>query len=250
MYIQLLKHVLLCLLIVSYSTKSKVQEYVFINIWDEYNQTTILPVKQGERIFLQPDINIDQASLKQFADSYPKFKNITIDTHNQLMFKYQVRQTPTRVIVQEGSVKSIEPLLQKPKTITNTVISKPLSTLSGKRLDLNNIRQDYAVLFFSDSLCPFQHIPHCQQRIAQNNQLAEQIPDKILTIIKPFYADETSARNYQQRFQVNHQMTFDHQNQLFRYFEVSELPYWIVQNSQGAVIYRGNTPPKKHHLSL
>ena len=250
MYIQLLKTVAFMLFIAGNKIHAQVQEYVFINIWDEYSQTTHLPKAQGERIYVQPDINIDQASLAQFKRAYPAFENLLIDIDNQLMFQYQIRQTPSRVIVKDGHVLLKETLLSTPHVTTNAVITEKMTTLSGKPLSQGQIQQDYRVLFFSDSLCPFQHIPDCQHRIRQNNELANHKPERILTIIKPFYADEQSAHNYKKRFDINHHVVFDAHNQLFTQFEITDLPYWVVQDGNGKVIYRGAQVPQKHYLSL
>ncbi|KZN57063.1 TlpA family protein disulfide reductase [Pseudoalteromonas luteoviolacea] len=251
MYIQLVNlSILLLILATTKSANAKTKEYVFINIWDAYYQTTHMPKPQGKRIFLQPDINIDQASLEQFIDVHQEFANLTIDTNNQLTFKYQVRQTPTRVIVENGKVILKESLSTSPKITAYEMTNKQMATLSGKPLSISQIQHDYQVLFFSDSLCPFQHIPDCQQRIRQNNQLAINSPKNVLTIIKPFYAEQASALSYKKRFDVNHHIVFDAQNQLFSHFKIRDLPYWIVQDATGKVVYRGNQVPKPHHLSL
>ncbi|MCF2860274.1 hypothetical protein L1286_22590 [Pseudoalteromonas sp. SMS1] len=250
MYIQPLKIFVIMLFIIAYKIHAQVQEYVFINIWDEYSQATSFPKAQGERTYIQPDINIDQASLAQFKSAYPAFENLIIDINNQLMFQYQIRQTPSRVIIKDGHVLLKETLLHAPHITTHTAIDKKMTTLSGKPLSKQQIQKDYRVLFFSDSLCPFQHIPDCQHRIAQNNELARHKPESILTIIKPFYVDEQSAQDYKKRFNINHHIVFDAQNQLFTQFEITDLPYWVVQDGNGKVIYRGAQVPQKYYLSL
>ncbi|WP_462170635.1 TlpA family protein disulfide reductase [Pseudoalteromonas xiamenensis] len=225
--------------IVSAQTK----EYVFINIWDEYQQPTALPIPLAPRTILQPDLNIDTASLQQFKASFPDYANLNIDSHNQLMRTFGVRQTPYRVIVEDGTVvkrEALTPVLASSNHVDEKI---PLQTLSGKSFAINHVETKYRVLFLSDSLCPFHHLPNCEARVKQNNELASASIYPVITIIKPFYVDIQNARDYQQRFQVQQEIVFDHHNEVFRQFDVHELPYWLVQNQQGQVIYRGNKMP-------
>ncbi|AOT10101.1 TlpA family protein disulfide reductase [Pseudoalteromonas luteoviolacea] len=243
MYIQVKLGLVLALLMVTCKTHATATEYIFINIWDEYYQSTELPQPMGERIFVQPDINIDKPSLTQFVTANPIFKGIRIDHNNQLMYKFQVRATPTRVVVNEGRVILKEALIRSepPEATSDTKV--PLQTLSGTPLSKPLIYQQYQVLFFSDSLCPFQHIPDCEKRIEQNNQLAQHNKN-VLTVIKPFYVDKQSALNYQQRFGVKHDIVFDTHNQLFEQYQINELPYWVLLDNKGKTLYRGTNVPR------
>ncbi|MCG7551115.1 hypothetical protein [Pseudoalteromonas sp. Of7M-16] len=250
MYIQVKRLIILGFLLLSYNAQSTTVEYVFINIWDEYTHTTQLPNTKVKRIFIQPDINVDKASVELFIDAYPIYQGLTIDKHNHLMNRFQVRKTPTSVLVENEQVISKRPLTTTAKTTSKPKRSSPLQTLSGKPLLKTRLQQDYQVLFFSDSLCPFQHIPACEKRIAQNNQLAKKRPEKFLTVIKPFYVDEHSAYAYKKRFAVQHDMVFDTYNQLFEYYQITELPYWVVFDTQGKVIYRSAHMPTRDHISL
>ncbi|MEJ6473617.1 hypothetical protein [Pseudoalteromonas piscicida] len=227
----------------SLSTHANTQEYVFINIWDEYVQPTTLPTPLAPRRLLQPDINIDETSLAQFKTAYPSYTELTIDKHNQLMQRFVVRQTPVRVIVKDGKVIQRELLTTTSTPSQEKAIRIPLQTLTGTPFSIVPIDSEYRVLFFSDSLCPFQHIPACETRIKQNNQLVDSSRYPVVTLIKPFYVDEQSARDYQRRFQIKHDIVFDHHNEVFSHFDIRELPYWVVQDKQGDVIYRGNQPP-------
>ncbi|MDK1290289.1 TlpA family protein disulfide reductase [Pseudoalteromonas umbrosa] len=243
MYIQVKFGLILAFFIVSYKANASASEYIFINIWDEYNQSTKLPQPMGERIFIQPDINIDKPSLTQFVTTNPKFNGIRIDHNNQLMFKFQVRTTPTRVVVNEGRVIFKEALIRSAPSEATSNTQVPLQTLSGTLLSDTLIHKTYKVLFFSDSLCPFQHIPNCEKRIEQNNQLAQQ-NDRVLTVIKPFYVDKQNALNYQQRFEVKHDIVFDTHNQLFEQYQITELPYWVLLDNEGKTLYRGTNVPR------
>ncbi|KZN60761.1 hypothetical protein N473_23830 [Pseudoalteromonas luteoviolacea CPMOR-1] len=243
MYIQVKLGLVLALLMVTCKAHAAATEYVFINIWDEYYQSTQLPQPLGKRIFIQPDMNIDEPSLTQFVIANPTFQGIRIDHNNQLMFKFQVRKTPTRVVVNEGRVILQEALISSEPSEVTSNTKVPLQTLSGKSLSKALIHQQYQVLFFSDSLCPFQHIPDCEKRIEQNNQLAQHNKN-VLTVIKPFYVDKQSARHYQQRFRVKHDIVFDTHNQLFEQYQINELPYWILLDNKGKILYRGINVPR------
>ncbi|KZN54856.1 TlpA family protein disulfide reductase [Pseudoalteromonas luteoviolacea] len=243
MYIQAKLGLVFALFMVTCKAHATATEYVFINIWDEYYQSTKLPQPLGKRIFIQPDINIDKPSLTQFVTANPTFKGIRIDHNNQLMFKFQVRKTPTRVVVSEGRVVLKEALISSEPSEATSNTKVPLQTLSGKSLSKTLIHQQYQVLFFSDSLCPFQHIPDCEKRIEQNNQLAQHNKN-VITVIKPFYVDKQSALNYQQRFGVKHDIVFDTHNQLFEQYQITELPYWVLLDNKGEVLYRGTNVPR------
>ncbi|WP_125718631.1 TlpA family protein disulfide reductase [Pseudoalteromonas rubra] len=222
-------------------------EYIFINLWDEYVQQTPLPDPHPdiERRFLHPDINIDKPSVDQFTALFPVYDGLQIDIHNQLAIRYGVRQTPYRLVVEGNQVHQREALSKAPTMAQADLPAqdKTLQTLSGRPFDPTRPGTGFRVLFFSDSLCPFQHIPNCEHRIAQNNHLSANIDYPVVTVIKPFYVDQTQVSAYQQRFNVNHEIVFDSHNQLFRHFEVTDLPYWVVQNRQGKVVYRANQVP-------
>ncbi|MCG7536167.1 hypothetical protein [Pseudoalteromonas sp. OOF1S-7] len=237
----------LAILMLSLCATAAPTEYIFINIWDEYAQLTALPKPHPkiERQFIHPDINIDKPSVDQFIAQFPAYNGLKIDKLNQLAIRYGVRQTPYRLVVEDGKVQQREVLGTMPADahVATSTEGKALHTLSGQQFDPARPETGLRVLFFSDSLCPFQHIPDCTQRITQNNRLAATIDHPVVTVIKPFYVDQAQAKAYQERFKVNHEVVFDSHNQLFSRFEVTELPYWLVQDSQGKVIYRANQVP-------
>lgn len=228
---------------VSLPCNAKTVEYVFIDIWGEYNQPTALPPPIATRIFLQPDINIDEVSLLQFKKAHPEYATLEIDRHNQRMIALGVRQTPMRVVVEENTVIKRDYLGTEQPELSREEVQYPLQTLDGKAFMIDNMTSNFRVLFFSDSLCPFQHLPNCENKIKQNNQLAATVPYPVVTVIKPFYVDIQSAYDYQERFEVKQDIVFDHHNAVFSRFGIHELPYWLVQNQQGQVIYRGNQAP-------
>ncbi|MBD1581865.1 TlpA family protein disulfide reductase [Pseudoalteromonas sp. S16_S37] len=232
-------------------------EVIFINLWDEYYTPTTLPPKQADvtRVFLQPDINVDNNVLNGFVEAYPQFSGLQIDKNQKLALSLGVWQTPSQVIMNDGQVQQINFLGKQ--SSPDTVVShdnillddKPDTDITLK--DTNGKAHHFGpssnsqVLFFSDALCPFQHLPKCEQKINANNQLVDLSEIPVKTIIKPFYITAQDVTSYQQRFELNHPVILDAHNQLFQKYEITSLPYWIVLNSDDKVIYRGEKPPKR-----
>ncbi|NOU51363.1 hypothetical protein HG263_12570 [Pseudoalteromonas sp. JBTF-M23] len=232
-------------------------ELIFINLWDEYYTPTTLPPKQADvtRVFLQPDINVDNNVLNGFVETYPQFSGLQIDKNQQLALSLGVWQTPSQVILDDGKVKEINFLGKQPSS--DTVISHDNILLENKSdtdltlKDTNGKPHHFGhhgnsqVLFFSDALCPFQHLPKCEQKIKANNRLVDLSEIPVKTVIKPFYITSQDVASYQQRFKLNHPVILDAHNQLFQKYEITSLPYWIVLNSDDKIIYRGEKPPKR-----
>lgn len=229
-------------------------ELIFINLWDEYAEPIKLPQPTDniKRVLLQPDFNVNAGAINDFVGYYPQFEGLEIDTQQTLALKYKIWQTPTRVLLNNGKVESITPLRTlsdanvSHENIINNVAKKSdtfaLTKPDGSTasLTLNGKKQ---VLFFSDALCPFQHLPNCEEKIKQNNGLIEQTTLPVTTIVKPFYITNHEVKSYQQRFHVNHPIFMDSTNSLFQKFEITSLPYWLVINEKGNPTYRGEKPP-------
>ncbi|MBQ4847175.1 thioredoxin family protein [Pseudoalteromonas sp. MMG005] len=227
------------------------EEVVFIDIWSEYAALSNLPKSHLPRRYFQIDMNVNTADLAHFIQAYPQFKTLKIDKNNRLAKHFSVQKTPTVISLKQGEVVN---------TYTpNTLVSLPnkehlvitaeqlrLTSLQNSHFDFNQSdKHPTRLLFFSDALCPKHHLPDCVEKIKAHNQLDLNSKIEKLTIIKPFYVSIADTHTYKQQFYITHPVIFDKHNVLFRQFSVSELPYWILLNNQGSVMYRGNTPPSK-----
>ena len=231
-------------------------EVVFINLWDEYYAPTTLPAAKADvtRIYVQPDINIDAHVVSQFVKNNPQFKGLKIDRNQRLALSLGVWKTPSQVFIFDGKAKKISYLgtdtsdtsISHDGIINSLPVSTPVTlTDSDGNSHVFGQNSPAQVLFFSDALCPFQHLPLCEQKVAANNQLANITTLPVTTIIKPFYISMDDVRAYKTRFSLTHPVVLDQKNQLFQKYQVTSLPYWIVLNDQDEVAFRGAKPPKR-----
>ncbi|KAF7767817.1 hypothetical protein PCIT_a3918 [Pseudoalteromonas citrea] len=231
-------------------------EIIFINLWDEYYTPTTIPDKEAgvTRIYLQPDINIDTQVVSQFVKSNPQFKGLKIDKNQRIALSLGVWKTPSKVFMFDGKAKRISYLGTDTEnaTVSHDGILTPLTANQSVKLtDIDGNSHVFGqkrspqVLFFSDALCPFQHLPLCEQKIAANNQLVNITTLPVKTIIKPFYISMDDVRAYKTRFSLKHPVILDQKNQLFQKYQITSLPYWVVLNAQNEIIFRGAKPPKR-----
>lgn len=96
------------------------------------------------------------------------------------------------------------------------------------------------VILFSDSLCPFRHLPQCEQKIAVFNDLVSRYKDKAqwLQIVKGYYVDEQHVLGYVERFNIEVPTVWDTDNKIFADYQVFGNPYLIIVDQQGQISYR------------
>lgn len=107
------------------------------------------------------------------------------------------------------------------------------------KLSVKNLTKP-TVILFSDSLCPFRHLPQCEQKIAVFNDLVSRYQDKAqwLQIVKGYYVDEQHVRGYVERFKFNVPTIWDTDNKIFTDYQVFGNPYLIIVDQQGQIYYR------------
>ncbi|UXI00980.1 peroxiredoxin family protein [Photobacterium sp. TY1-4] len=91
----------------------KTAHLVFMDIWNSYagqgaeQFVAALPedfLAQSQQIWIQPEINVTTAQLKEFQGYYPMVAPLVLDRSQQLLRQFQFWQTPSHVLVEEGKV--------------------------------------------------------------------------------------------------------------------------------------------------
>ncbi len=98
------------------------------------------------------------------------------------------------------------------------------------------------VLVFTDSLCPYRHLPGCENTLEKLNGLYQQFSadSRWLTVVKEFYVTKEVVEDYVQRFNIKHPATWDQGNNIFSHYQVKNMPYVVVVDKQGNVAWRGD----------
>ncbi|WP_440054602.1 hypothetical protein ACSLBF_17430 [Pseudoalteromonas sp. T1lg65] len=230
------------------------KELVFIDIWSEYAAQSELPKPQAPRQYLQPDLNTNQSDIDKFVNTYNQYKNLKIDNNNRMALQYGVRSTPTIIRLKQDKV--IEKLVLSGEQVLPKSEHIPITENHLSLEDMQSISYNFAtpssklrLILFADALCPSRHLPKCQEKARTHEQLL--LPNHIekLTVLKPFYVSRHEAKAYQQRFAPHHPVLFDTHNALFRKYDITSLPYWLLLDKNHQVIYKGAIPPSKALLS-
>ncbi|CAH9060030.1 hypothetical protein PSECIP111951_02860 [Pseudoalteromonas holothuriae] len=230
------------------------KELVFIDIWSEYAQLNTLPTSDYPRQFLQPDMNVTPADIAKFVTAYPQYKSLKIDKENTLGMRFGVRNTPTIIRIEQGKVVDKQRLSEPPSMPPKEHIEikaqhLQLYDLDSKPHNFSNASLTKQLILFADALCPARHLPHCEQKAEIHNSIAPLNTIQKLTVIKPFYISLADLKAYQQRFNVKHPVLLDTYNALFRRFNITSLPYWLLLDKNNEVLYRGASAPSKRLLA-
>lgn len=98
------------------------------------------------------------------------------------------------------------------------------------------------VLIFTDSLCPYRHLPECEIKLEKLNILYKQFSSnsRWLTVVKKYYVTKDVVDNYINRFDIKYPATWDQKNELFSLYKVHNTPYVIVIDIKGNIVWRGD----------
>lgn len=96
------------------------------------------------------------------------------------------------------------------------------------------------VIMFSDSLCPFRHLPNCENKIKEFNRLQAKFGNQLswLQIIKGYYVDKAHVQGYLKKFKINATNIWDVDNKIFTDYEVFANPYIVVLDKNGEIVFR------------
>lgn len=97
------------------------------------------------------------------------------------------------------------------------------------------------VILFSDSLCPYMHLPNCEQKLTAFKQFKAQHQQAFnwLQVVKGYYVDENHVRRYLKNFGLTLPTIWDQNNHLFSHYKVFGSPYLLILDKQGNLLFRG-----------
>ncbi|GLX79924.1 hypothetical protein tinsulaeT_32640 [Thalassotalea insulae] len=114
-------------------------------------------------------------------------------------------------------------------------------TLSGAPISYKmNALDKPLLILFSDSLCPFHHLPNCEAKIEKFKQVAQLFDTKVnfLQVVKGYYVTQNDVINYNKKFNIKVSTIWDTENKLFKLYNVFSNPYAILINKSGKITYR------------
>jgi len=98
------------------------------------------------------------------------------------------------------------------------------------------------VLVFTDSLCPYRHLPECESKLAKLKTLYKQFSSESrwLTVVKEYYVTKDVVNDYIKRFNIEYPATWDQGNELFSLYKINNTPYVVVIDKKGNISWRGD----------
>jgi len=147
------------------------------------------------------------------------------------------------------SMKSLISKVAKPKKplVGDMAPKFTAKTLEGAKVSLSNAitkltSKKTLNLVFLDALCPMPHFPDCEDKITQLNQrIKEDSSQQWLAVVNSYYVNEEYAQNFVKKFALTLPVIFDHDNTIYRAFDVYASPYQIKINHLGIIESRGDS---------
>jgi len=285
--------------------KSKLTHLVFIDVWRSYEgkgdeeMINALPhqfLKQSQKIWIQPDINVTKAQLVEFQQYFSQVTPLVVDKKFVLMRAFNIWQSPYHVLLKgnkeifSGDASALSAFVSKkytgldtekvsmdsnpidqpmqkikdntlstdlPLTTKVTKPKKPLigdmapkftaKTLTGVKVSLSDelaklTNQKPLNLIFLDALCPMPHFPDCEDKIAQlNKRIKADSSQQWLGVVNSYYVNEEYAQGFVSKFALTLPVIFDHNNKIYRAYDVYASPYQIKINHQGIIESRSDS---------
>lgn len=128
----------------------------------------------------------------------------------------------------------------------NAVVSSPAdpfsaTLLNGEQWKLKK-KGAMQVLVFTDSLCPYRHLPECESKLKKLNTLYKQFSSdsRWLTVVKEYYVTKDAVNDYIKRFDIEYPATWDQGNELFSLYKINNTPYVVIIDKKGNISWRGD----------
>jgi|GEM_PF-1077149 len=267
--------------------RSKTTHWIFINLWDIYegNGTdTVLAnlptefLESSQAVWVQPEINVTRAQLKEFQQYYPNVTPLVFDTSNKIAHSKQVWQSPFHILEKNGkqvftgntaALNAYLGIANGSDAQSNSAgisklnthdVNRPYSyptpgkrapdfeaiDLTGKTLSLEHIlakRTDKGniSLIFLDSLCPMPHFPNCEAKMAQIAQLTRLHKNRQwIGIASSFYVDANVVKTFADTHGFHFPILFDEGNRIHASYGVNSSPYRIDLDAGGLIHSRGS----------
>lgn len=107
------------------------------------------------------------------------------------------------------------------------------TTLTGTSITLDTIllkldNEQPLNLVFLDALCPMPQFPGCEGKLKALNTLIERDSSRQwIGVINSYYVNDEYAQDFAKKFALKFPLVFDHDNTIFRAFDVYASPYQI-----------------------
>jgi peroxiredoxin len=121
-----------------------------------------------------------------------------------------------------------------------------VKSLKGEQVTLTSALKELSDkqplnLVFLDALCPMPQFPECEQKIARLNKLIKEDKSKQwLAVINSYYVNEDYVKGFIDKFALTMPILFDHNNTIYRAYDVYASPYLIKVNQQGIIESRSS----------
>jgi len=127
----------------------------------------------------------------------------------------------------------------KAPTFSANTLAGELVSLSAALVKLSNNKP--LNLVFIDALCPMPHFPNCEAKFGQLNELIKANDSRQwLGVVNSYYANEKSAQQFAEKFSLKLPLLFDHDNSIFKAYQVYASPYQIKVNRNGLIESRSD----------
>lgn len=267
----------------------KALHLVFTDIWavyegrDDAHLNDRLPlsfINSSQRVWVQPNMNVTNAHLRQFVRDYPQMKPLILDDDFSLMRSHQVWSSPYHLVYQAGELAFrgdeaalLAWLSGKPQpagettaaaeeditvaAVVHNAAARPevgdraplfsAADTQGQQQRLTDWLQNGPLhLVFLDALCPMPHFPHCEPFIEQlNQQVKEQPQRQWLAVVNSYYVTAEMVADFRQRYQLQMPLVFDEDRSIFNNYQVFATPYRVQLDAGGQITYRGESLPGK-----
>jgi len=164
--------------------------------------------------------------------------------------RYSVAVTKVQPIIKSKEDEiQLKNVIQKSKKVAKT--HKPLAggsapkfsakTLTGSKVTLAGALTRLTDkkplnLIFLDSLCPMPQFPDCEAKIAKLNKLVKADSSRQwLAVVNSYYVNEEFVQDFVKKFSLDIPVLFDHDNTIYRAYDVYASPYQVKVNRQGLI---------------
>ena len=85
------------------------------------------------------------------------------------------------------------------------------------------------------------HFPNCEAKLGQLNELINTNDSRQwLGVVSSYYVNEEYAQQFAEKFSLKLPLLFDHDNSIFKSYQVYASPYHIKVNRQGVIESRSD----------
>lgn len=194
--------------------------------------------KDNQRIFaghskaLLKHLGIKDDSAREITNHQP-----LVEDQNQESIKSSNTNLPVTAS-KKTPIKSLDKVTMGDRAPAFTATS-----LTGEELALSALTKKKPLsLVFLDSLCPMPQFPGCEAKLQQlQNLIKEDNSRQWLGVVNSYYVTEAVAQEFASAFKLTLPLVFDHNNHIFKAYQVHATPYQVDIAKGGQLVYRGDT---------